>query len=308
MAAAISACLLMSVTLSAQMNPGTADAPDTAKHRTSNKAWVISHTPDGQPDIQGIWVNFDQTPFEKPLPGEVNKRDPVISFTDQAPAVRKRDSMVVDPPDGRLPALTPWAKERRDYRTEHFKDSWEYDSSWNRCITRGVPGGMMPVVYDNAYQILQTPGYVVILSEMIHDTRIIPIDGRPHVPEAVKQWNGDPRGHWEGNTLVVESTNFNGGGMYAEYRPMIYVPETEGARIVERFTRIDEKTIDYDVTIQDPKTFTAPWKVAMPLSLDNTYKIFEYACHEGNQNYMEINLGAGRLQDKEAGEKEKDKK
>jgi hypothetical protein len=212
---------------------------------------------------------------------------------------------VVDPPDGRLPPLTPWAAETRDYREAHIKDSWVYDQSWTRCITRGVPGGMFPVVYDNAYQIFQTPGYVVIFSEMIHDTRVIPIDGRPHIPDRVRQWNGDSRGHWEGNTLVVDTTNFNGGGMFAEYKPIIFVPESESAHIVERFTRTDEKTINYEVTVDDPKSFTASWKVAMPLSLDNTYRMFEYACHEGNQNYMEINLGAGRLQDKEAQEKEK---
>jgi hypothetical protein len=164
---------------------------------------------------------------------------------------------------------------------------------------------MFPVVYDNAYQIFQTPGYVVIFSEMIHDTRVIPIDGRPHIPDRIRQWNGDSRGHWEGNTLVVDTTNFNGGGMFAEYKPIIFVPESVSAHIVERFTRTDEKTINYEVTVDDPKSFTAPWKVAMPLSLDNTYRIYEYACHEGNQNYMEINLGSGRLQDKETQEKEK---
>jgi hypothetical protein len=300
------ACLLVAVSLAAQTKPDTAvPSKDSAPTKAPAKAWTVSHTPDGQPDIQGIWVNFDQTPFETPPPDEVRKYNPAASYADQAPAVSKRKSMIVDPADGRLPPLTPWAAERRDYRSAHFKDAWENDQSWTRCITRGIPGGMMPVVYDNGYQILQTPGYVVILSEMIHETRVIPIDSRPHIPDSIRQWNGDSRGHWDGNTLVVETTNFNGGGMYAEYGPLIFVPETVDARIMERFTRIDAKTINYEMTVQDPRSFTAPWKVAMPMTLDNGYRMFEYACHEGNQNYMEINLGSGSSQDKGTEEKEK---
>ena len=298
---------MIACTSSAQTKSDVAKVGAPAKKARGEKAWVLTKTPDGQPDLQGMWVNFDPTPFEKPVPGDVTTRDPVISFTDQAPSVEKRDSMVVDPPNGRVPNLTPYAAQVKADRLSHIHDSWTYDTSWNRCITRGVPSGMFPVVYDNSYQILQTPGYVTILYEMIHEARIIPIDGRPHIPDGVTQWNGDPRGHWEGNTLVVETTHFNGGGMYAEYRPLQYVPESTETSIVERFTRKSEKTIQYEVTIKDPKSFVAPWTVSMPLTKDDSYRMYEYTCHEGNKNYMEIHLGAGRLQDKENEQKGKEK-
>jgi hypothetical protein len=293
-----------------------ATAKPTKKKTPATKSWTLSRTPDGQPDLQGMWVNFDSTPFEKPDPAAPptvaapeGKPSPTtgmalptvsLPFGEKESSASKRPSMVVDPPNGRVP-LTPWAEQTRDYFLAHVQDSWEYNTPWERCITRGVPGGIFPVAYDNAYQILQTPGYVVILYDMIHDTRIIPLDGRPHISDEVRQWNGDPRGHWEGNTLVVESTNFNGKGMYgtANLNGRIRdIPETDGAYIVERFTRTGEKTIEYNVTIKDARAFTAPWKVAMPLTLDNTFQMYEYACHEGNQNYMEITLGAGRTQDK----------
>lgn len=283
----------------------------TGATKSAAKPSNTPRTPDGQPDIQGTWINYDSTPFERPDPATSSKQAapspmpalPTVSlpFADQGPSVAKRTSMVVDPPDGRVP-LTAWAEQRRDYSLAHVQDSWEYNTPWERCITRGVPGGIFPVNYDNAYEILQTPGYVVILYNMIHDTRIIPIDGRPHIPQDVRQWNGDPRGHWEGNTLVVETSNFNGKGMIASANlngRVRSIPETEDAYVVERFTRVDSKTINYEVTIKDSKAYSSPWTVAMPLSKDNSFRMYEYACHEGNQNYMEITLGAGRLQDKE---------
>ena len=306
--AAILAFLMVLPAFGQQQQQGSANGKTQTAHPGP---WKNPRTPDGQPDIQGIWTNFDSTPFERPDPPPQNKppatpstmtTPPTVSlpFADQNPLVAKRSSMVVDPPDGRVP-LTQWAQEKRDYALAHVQDSWEYNTPWERCITRGIPGGIFPVNYDNAYQILQTPGYVVILYNMIHDTRIIPLDGRPHISADVRQWNGDPRGHWEGNTLVVETTNFNGKGMIASANlngRVRSIPETEGAYIVERFTRVDEKTINYEVIIKDPKAYTAPWTVAMPLTKDDSFQMYEYACHEGNQNYMEITLGAGRVQDK----------
>jgi hypothetical protein len=305
------AAFLMLALVGPTFGQGQSAKSGAASSKSAGKASKTPRTPDGQPDIQGTWINFDSTPFERPDPASVSKPAgassmpalPTVSlpFADQGPSTPKRTSMVVDPPDGRVP-LTPWAEERRDYALGHVQDSWEYNTPWERCITRGIPGGIFPVVYDNAYQILQTPGYVVILYNMIHDTRIIPLDGRPHLPQSVRQWNGDPRGHWEGDTLVVETTNFNGKGMIASANlngRLRSIPETEGASIVERFTRVDAKTINYEVTIKDPKAYSAPWTVAMPLSKDNSFRMYEYACHEGNQNYMEITLGAGRLQEKE---------
>lgn len=270
------------------------------------RSWKQAKTPDGQPDIQGTWVNFESTPFERAASAPARPRataDPSDRpFADRAPKVAARASLVVEPSTGRVP-LTPWAEQQRDYALAHIQDSWEYNTPWERCITRGIPAAIFPAAYNNGYQILQTPGQVVIVYEMIHETRIIPIDGRPHLPAVLRQWNGDARGHWEGNTLVVETTNFNGKSMIATNAASLRirsVPQTENARITERFTRADENTIDYEVTIDDPKAASAPWKVAMPLVRDDGYKIYEYMCHEANQDYMEITLGGGRLQEKNA--------
>jgi hypothetical protein len=159
---------------------------------------------------------------------------------------------------------------------------------------------MIPTVYNNAYQILQAPGYVVILYEMIHDARFIPLDGRPHLSSTVRQWMGDSRGHWEGNALVVEVSNFTGdtaikyGGDY----------HSDAMHLVERFTRVDQETIEYSFTVDDPKTWTKPWTVAMPLTKDDSYRIFEYACHEGNYA-MANRLSAVRAKEKAAAAKEK---
>ena len=277
----------------------------TPTSKAPAKAWKQTKTPDGQPDLQGVWVNFDSTPFERAAPANTTApasgNQNALLFADRAPKVAARPSMVVEPANGRVP-LTPWAVEQRDYSLSHVQDSWEYNTTWERCITRGMPAAFFPAGYNNGYQILQTPGQVVIMFEMIHETRVIPIDGRPHLPAALRQWNGDPRGHWEGNTLVVETTNFNGRGMIATNAASARIrstPETENARITERFTRVDADTINYEVTIDDPKV-SAPWKVAMPLVRDDSYKIYEYMCHEANQDYMEITLGGGRLQEKNA--------
>jgi hypothetical protein len=296
-------------------------APSAPAAKTAAKPWTMPRTPDGHPDLQGVWINFERTPFERPLPGAQNAaaaarvsesapppagarpRAPQgVLFTDQTPLVDRRDSMVVDPPSGRVP-LTPWAEQIRDYSLAHVSDSWEYNTPWERCVTRGVPAGIFPASYNNAYQIFQTPGQVVMQYEMIHQTRVIPTDGRPHLPQNVRTWDGDSRGHWEGDTLVVETTNFNGKNVInssAAGQRVRAVPESEEARIVERFTRVSADTINYEVTVVDEKAYTAPWKVAMPLTRDDSYKIFEYSCHEGNQDYMEIVLGGGRLKDKEA--------
>ena len=207
--------------------------------------------------------------------------------------------MVVDPPDGKVPVM-PWAEAKRDYDLAHLGDSWVHETPWVRCITRGVPGGMFPAGYNNGYQILQIPGYVVIRYEMIHEARIIPMDGRPHVSSHIRQWNGDPRGHWEGNTLVVDTTNFHDRGSIATSAAtgrIRGIPHSEALHVVERFTPVDANTIDYEVTIDDPKVYTRPWKVAIPLTRDSNYQMYEYSCQEGN--YAVPNeLSAGRARDK----------
>ena len=271
--------------------------------------WKQGRTPDGQPDIQGTWLNFDSTPFEAPEASAAPRADaaaanvgPASEFADHNHKVStRRRAMVVDPPDGRVPVMK-WAEDERDYHLAHIPDAPEHETPWVRCITRGHPAGMFPAGYNNAYQIMQTPGYVVIVAEMIHETRIIPIDGRPRLNDRIKQWNGEPRGRWEGNTLVVESTNYNSKGSVATSAAtgrIRGIPQSETMRVVERFTRIDENTIEYSVTITDPKVYTRPWTVQLPLNRDDSYAMFEYSCHEGNYALPNA-LSFGRKRDLEA--------
>jgi hypothetical protein len=275
----------------------------------SAQKWTQGRTPDGQPDIQGTWVNFDSTPFETPLPqASVAPRDtagvnPAPEFAvHDSPTSKPRRSMVVDPPDGRVPVMK-WAEDKRDFDLAHIPDAPEHETPWVRCITRGYPAGMFPAGYNNAYQIVQIPGYVVMVFEMIHETRIIPIDGRPALGEGIRQWNGEPRGRWDGNTLVIESTNYNSKGSIATSAAtgrMRGIPQTEAMRVVERFTRVDRDTINYSVTITDPKVYTRPWTVVLPLNRDDNYEMFEYSCHEGNYALPNA-LSFGRMRDREAG-------
>ena len=272
--------------------------------------WTPGRTPDGQPDIQGIWINFDSTPFETPVAARTESPGssattgigPASEFADHNHTVsQRRTAMVVDPPDGRVPVMK-WAEDKRDYDIEHIPDAPEHETPWVRCITRGYPAGMFPAGYNNAYEIIQIPGYVVLVLEMIHETRIIPIDGRPRLGDGIRQWNGEPRGRWEGNTLVVESTNYNSKGSIATSAAtgrIRGIPQSEALTVVERFTRTDANTIDYSVTITDPKVYTKPWTVRLPLNRDDTYQMFEYSCHEGNYA-MSNALSFGRKRDLEA--------
>jgi hypothetical protein len=268
-------------------------------------AFTPRRTADGQPDLQGTWVNFDSTPFEVDStapPGSIPNVSPPAHWTDHdSPMGPKRASMVVDPPDGRVPVMK-WAEDKRDYDLAHLEDAPQHETPWVRCITRGVPGGMFPAGYNNGYEIIQIPGYVVIVYEMIHDTRIIPHDGRPHVGPSIRLWNGDARGRFEGNTLVVETTNFNALGAIATSAAtgrMRGIPHSEELEVVERFTRVSEDVIEYSVTITDPKVYTAPWTVALPLNRDPNYVMFEYACHEGNLALPNA-LRAGRVRERAA--------
>ena len=168
-------------------------------------------------------------------------------------------------------------------------------SVWDRCIKRGVPGSMFPTSYNNAYQILQSPGYVVIRYEMIHDVRIIPIDGRPHVGSNIGLWMGDSRGHWEGNTLVVETTNYSDRGWIAQAYAagrIRGIGVSEALRVVERFTRVDEGTISWEATVEDPDVYSRPWTLAMPLKSNPEYQMYEYECHEGNWAVRNVLSGA----------------
>jgi hypothetical protein len=291
----------------------------------NKKAWTPSRTPDGQPDLQGVWTNATITPFERPLelvnkpfltpkevdeaetkaagnrvdappkPGDVGAYNQAWFDSGTRVVATRQTSLVVDPPDGRVP-VKPSAEAKRDYDLAHLTDSYEYMSVWDRCITRGVPAGMFPAGYNNAYQIVQTPGYVVILYEMIHSARVIPLDNGAHLPRNIRQWDGDSRGHWEGNTLVVDVANYNTKGWIATSAAtgrIKGIPQTETTHAVERFTRTAADTIMYEVTIEDPNVYTKPWKVAIPLTRDDHYQLLEYACQEGNQAVGNI-LRGGR--------------
>ena len=266
-----------------------------------------------QPDLQGIWTNGTLTPFERPLalgtkafytpeeaaieerqaterrnsrtrrPGDVGNDNEAFVDSGYRLVSTRQTSLIVDPPDGRIP-IRPEAEKRRDLNVNSL-DSFETMSPWDRCITRS-PTNLFPAGYNNAYQIVQTPSYVMIMSEMIHEARIIPTDGRPH--SKIRQWHGSSRGRWEGDTLVVETinftdkTNFRGAG--------------ENLKLVERFSRTDADTLTYRVTIEDPTTFTKPWTVQMPM-MKSAEDVYEYACHEGNHGLEGI-LKGSRLQDK----------
>jgi hypothetical protein len=294
------------------------------------KKWTNPRTADGQPDLQGIWSNATITPFERSpdLAGkeyfseqeaaEYEKKvlregnrdrrssDPTADLKgaynefwfDRGTRVvpTRRTSIVVDPPDGRVPALTPTAQRAAAARETIARRPPEGPEDLPpivRCLvwpTSGPP--MLPTAYNNFYQIVQGPGYVAILTEMIHDMRIIPLDGRPHLPANIRQWMGDSRGRWEGNTLIVDTTNFTDKTNLSG--------SDQNLHVIERFTRTAESTIMYEFTIDDPTAFTRAWKGEVPL-LKAPGPIYEYACHEGNYA-MEGILKGARAQEKAGAE------
>jgi len=291
-------------------------------------------TADGQPDIQGVWTNFDPTPFEAPDDIDLERLAPLAAWfpgtnrpqrppAEPDPDARsaaprgawgdgpgdalrneRRRSMVVDPPNGRIP-LRESAIASRNANLVNLTDGWLTHTPWERCITRGIPGGMFPGGYGAGYQILQVPGYVVVFYEMIHEARVIPLGERAPLSENIRLWNGDPRGRWEGNTLIVETVNYNDQGTIGTNiasRGLRGIQQSEELKIVEHFTRVDGETLGYAVTIEDPAPFTAPWRVEMPLNRDGTYRLFEYACHEGNYG-LENSLRAGRAEDRDTSER-----
>jgi hypothetical protein len=211
-------------------------------------------------------------------------------------APQRQNSLIIDPADGRMPKMTPYGAERMAMRARYsstgqgpFNSAADLDY-YDRCISRGVIGSMLPVVYNNGTEIVQAPGYVAIRYEMIHDTRIIPLDRRPAPSAAIRQYMGDARGRWDGDTLVVETTNFNGAiGVTGNGRQR---PASDALRVTERFTRTGADTIQYQATVDDPRTWTAPWTVSFPLTRDDAYGFYEYACHEGNHAMRNILSGA----------------
>jgi len=280
----------------------------------------LPRTADGHPDLQGIWDYRSATPLERPkqftgkefmTAAEVAEyeqraleredgRPPDDPRTEQSvhPAwwldygktvvKTRRTSLIVDPPNGRIPEQTEEGKARAAARraaaqTHGSADSYENRGLFERCLTRGVPDGMLPGPYNNNLQIYQTPGYVVLFTEMIHDARIVPMDGRPHDSSGVRRWMGDSIGRWDGDTLVIDTINFTDKTSFRG--------SGEKLHLVERFTRADADTLEYRFTVEDPTTWTRPWTVAYPM-VKTEGPIFEYACHEGNYGLADILSGA----------------
>ncbi len=308
----------------------------TAK-AAATKTWTQPKTPWGDPDIQGTWTSDDciGTPVNRPASfgdrlffteqelaqrqnqiarqAENDLQDTVASnarvgtgppghWGERARRPCRQTSLVIDPANGRMPDLTPEAKLRPipegAGNNNPKADSWEDFSYYIRCISRGVVGSILPVIYGNGQQIVQGPGYVMILQEMVHEARVILLDGRPHASPNIRSYMGDPRGHWEGNTLVVETTNFlpnkdgvglNGGG----------TPMSDALKLTERYTRISADEMRYEVTVDDPKTYVKPFKMGFPLTQEPGYRNFEYACHEGNYAMFD-SLSGARAKEKQA--------
>ena len=299
--------------------------PASSQSRSSGRAaYLPPKTSWGDPDLQGLWTSDDMrgVPRERPeafgsrafltdeeflervdQDGQTERRQlrgPYGARNDLRTRTFRQTSLVMDPPDGRIPALTPDATARGTPRDRGSFGQGPFDgpedfSLFDRCITRGVVGSVLPVIYGNGNQIVQTPGAVAISYEMVHDTRIVPLDGRPHLGGGLRQYLGDARGRWEGNTLVIETRNFtdrtsiseNGNGLR----------HSDALRLVERITRTDRDVLDYRVTIDDPKTYVRPWTMVLSLTAPRGFEILPYECHEGNHGLRNI-LSAERAEDR----------
>jgi hypothetical protein len=313
---------LQPVPLTGQSRTAAAAAPST-----DASAWKAPRTPWGDPDLAGVYSNSDESgiPFERPAqfegrrledvtPAElerlrVERREQTAGrslapdrpvdrevFWENLNAVNSRAWLVVDPPDGKVPAMTPEARQRIAARAEARKksgrgpaDSYTDRSLYDRCISRGLPGSMMPAIYGSSYEIVQGPGYVAILYEMVHETRVVRLDDRPHLGKDIKTYMGDTKGHWDGDTLVVETRNFKDQTAYRN-------ANGDTLRLVERF-KPGPVGLEWSVTVDDPNTWTRPWTFAMMLKKgDFAQRPFEYACHEGNYGLRNI-LSAARADD-----------
>ena len=293
----------------------------TATPASAAAGYRAPRTPWGDPDLQGVFTNSNEymTPLERPdsfagrrledLSGEDLSRVRANATRDMVAGlpggrvrgpddwwlqnldVSKRNQpwLIVDPPDGKIPALTPEGAIRASARVRSSFVGGPFDgpedfNPLERCISRSVPASMIPVMYGNNYQIVQTPGMVAIIYEIVHETRLIPLDGRPHIGAAVSQHMGDARGRWEGDTLVVETTNFR---TLSAYR----ASNASTLRVTERFVRVAPDRIMWKATIEDPKTWTKPWSIVMPLTSDPD-PILPYDCHEHNYGMRNILQGA----------------
>ena len=288
------------------------------------KQYTPAKTPWGEPDLQGNWPGSINVPLQRPenmgeravlTEAEKKARDTAGkqrattgTWIEYYPATEQA-SLVVDPKNGRLPPMIPEAERRNKAvrgglgpptlsSPEQRAESVEDFDLWGRCITKGLVGSMLPGnLYNKGNRIIQAPGIFVIQNEMVHETRIIPTDGRPHRGKDIRTYMGDGRGHWEGTTMVVETTNFvkdiamNG---------INFALLTDQLRIVERFTRTAHDKLSYDATIEDPGTWARPWTMHVDYPLDPSYELFEYACHEANYGMADILKGARKEEERQA--------
>lgn len=320
------ALLVALAAASAAVTAQTPAGPRKTVAEKTTKAWTPPHTTWGDPDISGNITNVFEasTPFERPDQFAGRNRDDVKGeeLANYRAQLQKRSLdnfegplhgpdhwwqdiydlrkggqawFVIDPPDGKIPALTeelkkhPRAAGPAGSYGEAEKRGPEDFTLYDRCITRGLPGSMMPAIYGNSYQIVQGPGYVAIRYEMIHETRLIPLDGRPHPGKHIRFDMGDARGHWEGNTLVVETTNFTARSAYRN-------SNADTLKLTERFTRVSPDKIMWTMTVDDPTTWTKSWTFGMPLAILDTEPVMPYECHEGNIGLVDM-LKIARGQD-----------
>ena len=310
---------------------GIVMAPPVASGQSSESVWQAPRTAEGRPDLQGVWDFRSLTPFERPesvADQDTFSEEEAAQFTQERLALLDKDrpgedgriplsggyndfwwdygrqltddlrtSLVVDPPTGRVPALTDAGQTRVTARREALgRDAHgpEDRGAFERCIlgfNAGPP--MNPSAYNNNMQLFQTADHVVILNEMVHDARIIPLDGSRHLPDGVRQWRGDSRGRWEGETLVIETRNFTSRTSFRGSGPNLH--------LVERFTRVADDTLLYEYTVADPESFERDWSVAVPMR-KNDLPVFEYACHEGNYGMLNLMVSA-RAEDARKGAK-----
>jgi len=329
--ASVTAVAVSSVLVTAQTAKQPAAKPAAKAAAPASKTLAVKKTPWGDPDLQGVWNDATSTPLQRPPgKGETVSDQDANQFEEELAYDLTRDrrdggaevdvnraynehwmdsrrlkitndhrtSLVVDPADGRLPPTVPLSPERQKQRAERAAAAARFNAGMPdkaqelslpvRCIIRTDSPPYLPTIYNNDFQIYQSPGYVVIAPEMIHSARIIPLDSRPHLGPALKQWLGDTRGHFEGNTLVIETTNFRSddGTVYQGANPATYT-------ITERFTRVDNDTINYEFTINDPTTWTKPWTAVIPWTkIDPKEQMYEYECHEDNFDMVHLLSGA----------------
>jgi hypothetical protein len=338
----ITSALLLAAVLTSGVDAQTLSSAPVARTASAADRWTPPKTPWGDPDLQGIYTSDDymNTPLERPTAygerlyftegelaeaaGKLAKQaeterqgtlqrdqglrvytvgDPRFDWGERPRRPARQTSLIVDPPNGKMPSLTPEGRKRQSQIRQTAISAQAPPTSWKdydfyiRCISRGLAGSILPSSYGNGTQIVQAPGFVTILHEKVHEARIIPLDQRPHVATSIRSYMGDSRGHWDGSTLVVETTNFLDGTTSIGRNGGNAVATSDALRFVERFTRVDPDTMNYELTVEDPRIFTAPWKIAFPITQEPGYELFEYTCHETNYSMTNMLSGA-RAQEK----------